>query len=228
MQLLRPIPYKTEHKIIINNSQNFEYTDPIFQTKTTKSINVLTIGEFGYNKPTFNVDLSAPNEEKLIIYAGMQSLIKSCVDNAEDIKSALHQLYTRKKNPQSEDERKEVAKIDFMKLRDWYMNDIRSSKIYQEFSKYNSTKKLKHFSTAFYNFIMDRNIYTHGILCIVKPHYDFVIQYTDSESHRQKIATIDLNILQSYNDTYLEIKSVMTEYNIIYQNRLQEANKKQN
>lgn len=230
MELLRPRLFKTEGKIIIQTSGDFEYTDPTFNTKMNKRISLLSIGEFGYNNPPpVEVDMSNPAEEKLVLYAGMQSLIKSCVDNAEDIKSTLHQLYIGKTKPQSEEEKKEALKIDFMKLRDWYMDDIRSSKIYQEFSiTYNSTKKLKPFSKLFHDFVMDRNIYTHGTLCFVKPNFDFVILYIDSASNGQKYATIDLNILKSYNDCYVKIKEFMREYTGIHQERLRISNEHKN
>ena len=99
------------------------------------------------------------------------------------------------------------------------MDDVRASKIYQEFKEFNSTKKLKPFSQAFNTFILDRNKYTHGNLCFISPSYDFALEYIETPSHQTRYALIDTNILLSYNNCYKEILKLIIEYTIIHQNK---------
>lgn len=224
MELLRPKTFSPEKKIIFTQGTDFEYHESIFDLTMKKSINILTIADFSNNYTTIDLEqaMEMPNNDIVIKYASMQTLIKICVDNAEEIKNSLQQLYVSKTKPETNEEKKMANEIDFMNLRDWYMKDIRDSKIYLDFKEYNSTKKLKPFSSAFNDFILDRNIYTHGQLCIVRRSWDFLIQYIDKKSNGIRYAIIDSNILKSYNDCYDKIRMVMREYNVIHQNKLLE------
>src|SRR5581483_2603024 len=139
MEILSPRVIKLDAmSVILSHTGAFEYVDPVFNVPMTKSITTLTFGKFGYNQPGVEFGATSSTDERVKLYAGMQALIKSCVDNAEDIKNRLHQIVINKSKPKSEEERLEVMKMDFMKLKDWFMDDIRSSKIFKEFSKYNS------------------------------------------------------------------------------------------
>jgi hypothetical protein len=185
----------------------------------TKSITTLTFGEMGINPPPIEFGMTSATDERVKLFAGMQSLIKSCVDNAEAIKDIIHQILISKSKPTSEQERIDLMKMDFMKLKGWFMDDIRSSKIYKEFSVFNSTAKLKPFSKAFNTFVLDRNIYTHGQLCFLSPNYDFVLEYIETPAHQKRFAFIDTTILTSYNNCYIEIKKVINEYQVAHQTK---------
>ncbi|MBU2912712.1 hypothetical protein [Reichenbachiella agariperforans] len=206
-------------------TSSFEYTDPIHSFPMTKSITTVSMGQIGI--PNSNVSFGGkPSESQIVEFGGMQALIKSCVDNAEDIKDRIHSIIISKKGKVNEGERIQLMKMDFMSIKQWFMDDIRQSKIYQEFKNYNSTKKLKPFSKDFNTFILDRNKYTHGQLCFLLPDYEFIIEYIETPSQQKQYAHIDFHILQSYNSCYKEILSVISEYNIIHQNRiLKEPNK---
>lgn len=194
----------------------FEYTDPIHNISITKQISTLDIAG-----TTNSIKLDGSHtDERLQKYAGMQNLIKACVDNAEAIKDRLQQIVLNQKIPLSEERRIEIMKMDFMALKQWFMHNVRSTKIYQEFSKYDSTKKLKPFSQAFNAFILDRNKYTHGQLCFLHPDFLFVLEYVETPSQRKRYAYIDTETLISYNNFYKEIVSVITEYNVIHQKRV--------
>ncbi len=199
---------------------SFEFIDPILNVPMTKSITTITFPvQIGVNHQHINMGTTAPTDPKVILYGGMQGIMKTCVDNAEDIKTRIHQIVLNTSKPKSESERIELMKMDFMSLKKWFMNDVRDSKIYQEFKKYNSTKKLKTFSQAFNTFVLDRNKYTHGHLCFISPTYEFAIEYIETPSQQKRYAIIDISILMSYNNCYKEIKEVITEYTIIHQNR---------
>lgn len=192
----------------------------------TKSITTLTFGEMGINPPPIEFGVTSSTDGRVKLFAGMQSLIKSCVDNAEHVKDTIHQIIINKSQPKSEEERVELMKMDFMKLKKWFMDDIRNSKIYKEFSEYNSTQKLKPFSKAFNSFVLDRNRYTHGQLCFLSPSYDYVIEYIETPEHQKRYAFIDTNILTSYNNCYIEIKKVINEYSVAHQTKQMDEYKK--
>lgn len=222
MELLSPKVIRHEGMNLMSIvTRSFEYTDPILNVKMTKSITTITFAEMTENNGMhLNMGSTETDNPKVILYAGMQALMKSCVDNAEDVKDRILGIVLRKENPKSEEQRAEIMKLDFMKLKKWFMDDIRNSKIYQEFEKYNSTKKLKSFSQAFNTFVLDRNKYTHGQLCFISPSYDYALEYIETPSQQKRYASIDTNILISYNNFYKEIIKVISEYNIIHQNKL--------
>lgn len=229
MEILSPKVIKPEAMTVtLSHTGSFEYIDPVFNVVMTKSITTLTFGSFGHNLPPVQLGMTSPTDERVKLFAGMQSLIKSCVDNAEDIKNRVHQIVLSNSSPKSEGERIEIMKMDFMKLKQWFMDDIRQSKIYKEFSEFNSTKKLKDYSRAFNTFIIDRNKYTHGQLCFVSPNYEFALEYIETSSQQKRYASIDTEVLLSYNSCFIEIKKLITEYNGIRQTRkINEYNKKQ-
>lgn len=213
MELLRPENINYNNAFIASISSDFEYTDPIFNVKIQKRITTVNIVTNG----TVVQFPNNPSEDQIINFAGMQSLMKCCVDNAEHIKDQLLSLLQKIMPPSNEEERIQQMKMDFMSLKKWFMDDIRSSKIYKKFTKYNSTKKLKPFSKIFNDFILDRNIYTHGQLCFKYPEYNFIIDYIKTPEQIQQYAYVKIEIIESYNLNYREIKEVISEYQIIHQ-----------
>lgn len=205
--------------IITSHTGSFEYTDPTFNVLMTKSITTLTFAEMGNDPPSVELGMTSSTDERVKLFGGMQSLIKSCVDNAEDIKERIHQIVINISVPKSEEERIELMKLDFMKLKQRFMDDIRNSKIYKEFSEFNSEKKLKIYSKIFNAFILDRNKYTHGQLCFLSPSYDFILEYIETPGYQKRYAYVEVNILTSYNNCFIEIKKLISEYNIIHQKR---------
>ena len=205
--------------IIASHTGSFEYTDPTFNVLMTKSITTLTFAEMGNDPPSVEFGMTSSTDERVKLFGGMQSLIKSCVDNAEDIKERIHQIVINISVPKSEEERIELMKLDFMKLKQRFMDDIRNSKIYKEFSEFNSEKKLKIYSKIFNAFILDRNKYTHGQLCFLSPSYDFILEYIETPGYQKRYAYVEVNILTSYNNCFIEIKKLISEYNIIHQKR---------
>jgi hypothetical protein len=213
MEILSPkvIP---EVDIMTSVTGSFEFIDPILNVPMTKSITTITFPvQVGINHQHINMGNTDATDPKVILYGGMQGLMKSCVDNAEDIKSRIHQIVLNRTKPKSEEERVELMKLDFMKLKQLFMDDVRASKIYQEFKEYNSTKKLKTFSKAFNTFILDRNKYTHGQLCFISPSYDYALEYIETPSQKKRYALINTNILLSYNNCYKEIMFIGTHKN---------------
>ena len=178
MELLRPTKINLTRplSIVLSVKANFTFKDPIHNVEMVKSVTTISLSQPGV--PNMNFP-NSPNDEDKTTYAGMQALIKSCVDNAEDVKNTIHNIIIRTQTPKDEEERKSIMKMDFMAIKQWFMDDIRNRKIYKEFSEYDSTKKLKNFSQNFNSFILDRNKYTHAQLCFISPNYDYAIDYED-------------------------------------------------
>lgn len=217
MELLRPQKIKRPNlSVIFGMTSSFEYTDPILGVPMTKSVNVVSMNSEENNHVP---SPKRPSQEQMITFGAMQGLIKSCVDNAEDIKERLYQIMISRSVPKDEEERKEIMKMDFMALKQWFMKDVRKSKVFEEFSNYNSTKKLSLFSKAFNDFILDRNKYTHGQLSFLSPNFEYLLEYIETPSQHKEHAHIDIEILRSYNACYVEIAKVISEYNIANQNR---------
>lgn len=189
----------------------------------TKSIDVIAMNSEGVN---YIPGLKRPSSEKIIEFGAMQSLMKSCVDNAEDVKNTLHDMYLSRHRPSNEKERVEMMKIDLMALRKWFLDDILDSKIYQEFSKYDSTAKFKLFSKPFHQFVTDRNIYTHGKICIESPDFEYIIEYIDADTKYKELAYVAPEMLKSYNEFYKEILRVIKEYNHVCQKRESDSKSK--
>ena len=205
--------------VTIARTGPYDYTDPVHGVSMTKSITTLAWGQFGHNNPPIDVP-DRPTEEQLRVFGGMQTLIKTCVDNAEDIKNRIHNILLAKKITKSEKERLELMNMTFAKLRTWFINDIIDTKKYKEFSSYNSTKKLSLFKKALDTFVIDRNKYTHGQLCFLMPTFEYILEYIESPEQQKYYAYINIDILKSYNACYKEIIKVITEYNVADQNNL--------
>lgn len=217
MELLRPrkINLTKPLSIVLSTKTNFKFKDPIHNVEFVKSVTTISLSQPGIQNVNFP---NSPNDEQKNTFAGMQALIKSCVDNAEDIKNSVHSIIIRSIIPKTEEERQSIMKMDFMTVKKWFMDDIRKRKIYQHFSEFNSTKKLKVFSQNFNNFILDRNKYTHAQLCFVSPNYDYAIDYIETPEQQNTYAKIDIEILKSYNEFYTKISKVISEYEIAIQN----------
>lgn len=214
--------------VVFTQSSSFDYTEPILQITMTKRINVVNIGLMDVEPNNINIDLSPLLQAQTIQFGAMQALIKSCVDNAEYVKNRLLDIALDIQKPKNEESRVALMKKDLMNLKSWFMEDVRSRKVYQHFKKYNSTKKLKVFSQSFNSFILDRNKYTHGQLCLIRPDYKFAIDYIDSPSQRQKYAYITIDNLKSFNDFYQIIVEVMNEYSGYQQSKIIESMKNKN
>lgn len=217
MVLLRPTKINLTRpiSIVLSVKSNFTFKDPIHNVEMVKSVTTISLSQSGVQNMNFP---NSPSDEDKKTFAGLQALIKSCVDNAEDVKNSIHNIIIRTQNSKDEEERKTIMKMDFMAIKQWFMDDIRKRKIYKKFSEYDSTKKLKDFSRNFNNFIIDRNKYTHAQLCFISPNYDYAIDYIETPEQQNVYANINIEILKSYNEFYTKIQKVISEYQIAIQN----------
>lgn len=220
MEIRSPKVVDTHHRVKFENSKMYEFTHPVLDVTVTKKISILTVSEqrLDNGQVDFQIFTHVPTSNQLIHFEAMQSLIKACVDNAEDIKSRLLQILLSTLPTSKIEERAELMNKPFMNLKGQFMDHIRTEKVFKIVDEFNSTKKLKPFSKAFNTFILDRNKYTHGLLHFLTPNFDFVLEYNDGDN--QKYAYINIEILKSYNDFYKEILRVLKIYNLIKQGNL--------
>jgi hypothetical protein len=212
MPIISPIPIDTIGKVILSYDKSFEFTDHEFAISMMKKISMVSISKTSFKSSNavdiqiFNFD---PTEQQLLTYVKMQNLIKSCADNAEYIKD---QLLTIIISLFPNDDRKELMKLDFMKLKDRFMDYLKKDVLIKTLEQYNSNQKLKPFRQNFNSFVLDRNIYTHGLLCILRPDFNYIIEYIDNFSKNKTYAYITIEMLQSYNKFYQEILQLIAAF----------------
>ncbi|QNE41991.1 hypothetical protein F1C16_20410 (plasmid) [Hymenobacter sp. NBH84] len=156
---------------------------------------------------TVQVAHFAPSPEKIEKYVLFQELINTCINNAEDIKNKLHTAvgYILHKSSGSN---KLVGSYDFMKLKDIFVEHLK---------KDNATRHLanKTLRRNFNQFILDRNIYTHGKLNIRYNDKQFVITYLDNHTKIESLAVVTKEIIQSYYRFYTVLRKLIADFHNI-------------
>jgi len=217
MELLRPQTISSKNSIIVVFTVPAEIEDPVTGVTMTKSVKTISMGTIGVNPKPVKAHLISGTDPRVKNYEAMQGLMNNCINNAEDIKSSINSICMVANAAVGEEERAELMKKDFMWLKQWFMDDIRGSKLYKHFEHYDSTKKLKDFSRGFHDFITDRNKYTHGKLCFVSPEFHFAIEYIDEKTKKKTFAHINADVFKSYNNIYKQIIQFISEYHNVKQ-----------
>ena len=143
-------------------------------------------------------------------YEAFKTRIGRCVSNAEILKDQVLQinllLFTK-----YSDDNKRINMLDFMKLKDNFCDFLKKHPQY----KHLANKQLRR---DFNQFIIDRNIYTHGQLKIRQRDNQFIIDYIDNHSKIKTYAIVTEEILSSYQQTYLELKNLTRVFIELYNN----------
>jgi hypothetical protein len=92
--------------------------------------------------------------------------------------------------------------MDFMQLKDSFMNHMKKDPRYKMLQEGSTPEKMKLFRSNFNQFVVDRNIYTHGQLWYREEIDDFVISYLDKKIADVAHALLTPEILDSYNQCY--------------------------
>lgn len=214
MALLSPIKIDTYNKAILSYERSMDILDNHTKVTLSKKMEMLVIGKKSVNQgKSFEIEVVdfAPSNHQISIYFSMQGIIKSCADNAEYIKDRLLSLNLTLFGAKPED-RPEILKSDFMKLKDRFMDYLKTDSLIKTREEYNSTQKLKQVRRNFNQFVLDRNIYTHGLLHFLSPNYDFVIEYIDHAAKSQAVAYINTDMLISYNNFYNQANHLLDTF----------------
>ena len=138
--------------------------------------------------------------------------IGTCSQIAENLFSKLKALNLQLKQLDDlkdifEEYEENYKKLDFMGHRNIFSEIIKSKKIEwidDIIKEYN----IKSITKTFYNFIMDRNKYTHGELMLYYPSRETILEYEDQQRNRE-VAVVNVEIITSYIETYKELDKIL-------------------
>ena len=195
MHTLKPIPYNFGKRLLhCNFTDHYNVPDIYTNEQFSKAMQVMVAGEDIVGSPEI------PTKPPLVIsYFGLLTQINHCVNNAEKVNDSLRKfLVTLSGKPTNECG--EILSNDFMQNRDIFSAFIKGFQPLKGIDEYNTTKKIKNVTSALFNFIIDRNIYTHGQLKLLSPENIFLIEFIQKSKY--EYVQITPEILSSYNSIY--------------------------
>jgi hypothetical protein len=156
-------------------------------------------------------------KESITAINEVRKQIASCSQIAENLFSQLKALNLQLKQISElkevfEEYEENYRKLDFMGHRNLFSDLVKSKKISwinEIIEEYN----IKSVTKAFYNFIMDRNKYTHGELMLYYPSRETILEYED-ESRNREVAIVNSEIITSYIDTYKELYKILNKIEV--------------
>ena len=168
------------------------------------------INTFFKSTPISKYQAAIPNitplsKEVAEAYLNFQSIISHCIINGESINTQLRDLLILFKELNYKKE--EILKMDFMKLRDVFSEFIDKHHSLHNEPNLNTKKQRKDLTKLMFQFITDRNIYTHGTLRIQRPKEAFVIDYIENKKDKIRV-NVTLEIL----DSYLSISELLRQF----------------
>ena len=211
--LISPIDLLNGSKIMTAISEeNVKYIDPISHIEVVRNISIVY---FGTRWRVYAQAIGTPTTETIEKYSEIQNLIGNCIQLAEILNTKLSGICKGFLN-KSSDERDEIHTYDFMKLRNTFSDYLKSYVKIREIEEYNSKKKVKEFTRLFYQFILDRNIYTHGIFRMRKPENDFVLYHKVGDVNTYSLVTKEM--LLSFMKVYEVLNKLLDDFIITRQN----------
>lgn len=106
-------------------------------------------------------------------------------------------------------ERESIYEFDFIKLRKALSDILKKDEKLKRIETLNNSVNRKYFTTTFYSFIEDRNIYTHGHLHIRINDKAVIINYVNKSDKKPASCVINEEIIQSYLDTYIFLNETL-------------------
>jgi hypothetical protein len=156
---------------------------------------------------------TAPTAENVKDYIRLQRLINNCINRAEYIKSQLHIAveYLLRHTFKARGDKQSFKGIDgFMQLKAIFLDKA---------GKLPTTKALiKDRPHGLNQFILDRNIYTHGILKMREDNKEFVIQYLEKrnvlnrDEFHSVYAVVNEEIIHSYHETAEGFRKLLEDF----------------
>lgn len=210
MHLLSPI----EHQFIglgfrATRNQQYTYTEPFTNITVSKNMKIVAFGDGGenpYKGSKLAIHTNPPTESELLQYHTLQTHINHCINNGEtinfELRSLLMTAFAKKPVDKSL-----ISEMDFMNLRDKFSEFIKSFQPLKAIEPYKNKKELKKITKTFTQFILDRNIYTHGQLVFNDADRTYYMQYL--KGTKEAYAQINQEILNSYNQVYTQLHSFL-------------------
>lgn len=97
-------------------------------------------------------------------------------------------------------------------MKDIFSKHLKKDSEIKKIDAYSSNIKIKKLTKLFNQFILDRNIYTHGHLRIKQDDWTHVIEYADHISKKKEFAIINDEILTSYVEVNKLLNTLMEDY----------------
>lgn len=149
-------------------------------------------------------------------YMNLRGIISNCVANAEAIVNRLRypngficgQSADYKKG---ENVNHIVNQYEFMKLKSLFVDYIKENPKYAHLCTY-GRKAGKPFRRELDNFVTYRNIFTHGALRVMKPSYDFCLEYIDNHTKKQQHTFVSLDIIKKFNNVLVKFHKLIDDF----------------
>jgi len=109
-----------------------------------------------------------------------------------------------------------------MNARNLLSETLKRDEKFRQLEDINDAGKLKGFTKTFFDFISDRNKFTHGLLYLRYDDYVPVIQY-ENEKKEIEYAEIDETVISDYYSTYEWLNKIL---NKIYEFELKDRRSK--
>lgn len=110
-----------------------------------------------------------------------------------------------------------LLNLDFMRLRDRLSDIIKNDKSLHNLEQLNTKDKRKKFTSVFFGFIEDRNIYTHGHLHVRLDDMAIVITYIDKAAGRYVMCEVDEEVFESYFEIFNYLSVTLNVMNGIHE-----------
>lgn len=208
MTLLKPIKF-TNQPILLTLSPDFQYYDLNLQVNVKSTLHAVMIFDLkeGETEEIKVPDFSKMDERIFTVYIKVQQFLNICANAGERIN---YKLLTLLPIMAPESRASDLLKLDFMKLRNEFSERFKKNLTYRLDVMYDSSEKINKITSTFYDFVLCRNYYTHGVLKVLLPTEKYYIEYI--EEGKEKItAEINQNILQSFLDTADDIAYVLDQ-----------------
>ena len=144
-----------------------------------------------------------------------QSIIAHCITNAEGVNNQLRDLLLGIKELKYCKE--EIMQKDFMTLRGIFSDFFHSYNSIKRELNFDTKAKRDSLTKFMHQFITDRNIYTHGVLRILRPEDLFVIDYIEEKKQLVR-CKVTIEILESFLLISDLIRSLLNQVGNFYRN----------
>lgn len=230
MKLLSPKLYDfkiaKEYLLLLHFQRLLEVPGIYTQEKLIKAAHIMAAGD-GREFVTNPVPIPIPRENTMP-YFMVQNFINTCVNNAEAINHKILQLLfqiqrndptalTNKKDdtgpiPLS---KKDIIKMDFMSRKNLFSDFVKKFEKLKSIEMFDTNLKIKNVTKVLNQFVLDRNIYTHGLLHLLLPEDVFILEHIEQE--HIKYSEVSLEILKSFNRMYAKLSFFINLIDRLYQ-----------
>lgn len=229
LQPKRPqiIEVDTTKSLIVSTYMDYKKKNEhnIEEIKRVGVFSVLTV-KLPDGRFEFPIDPNSFTTDKFAKQEAYQNQLGKCSHFAETLNNTLDNfigLYYQDRNSADIDQKySNINKLDYMGARNLMSETIKRDAKFQKLEEINTAEKLKHFTKTFFNFITDRNKFTHGLLYLRYTDYAPIIQY-ENDKKEIEYAEVDEKVISDFYSTYEYLNNIMTK---LYELELAERRQK--